>query len=53
MRSIISVKVAFWLTPNPAPNRHMPAITATGEESAIMVIMPAAAMTSAGTSSRA
>src|SRR6516162_403033 len=50
MRSIISAKVAFWQIPNPVPNRHMPAITAAGEASQIMVTMPRDAIASAGTS---
>ena len=53
MRSSISAKVAFWMTPNPVPNRHIPAITAVGEAIQIIAIMPAEAITSAGTSSRA
>src|SRR5262249_56892440 len=40
MRPIISAKVAFWPMPNPVPNRNMPAITAAGEASQIIVIMP-------------
>ena len=50
MRSIISTKVAFWMIPKPMPNKHMPAITATGDASQIMAAMPADAATSPGTS---
>ena len=53
MRSIISAKVAFWMMPNPVPNRHMPAITAAGDASQIMATMPRDAMASPGTSRRA
>src|SRR5215467_2217956 len=48
IRSIISAKVAFWQIPNPMPNRHMPAITATGEASQIIVTIPEDAIASDG-----
>ena len=41
------------MIPNPMPNRHMPAITAAGEASQIMVTIPTDAITSAGISRRA
>ena len=50
IRSIISAKMAFWLIPNPIPNRHMPAITATGKTSQIITIIPADAIASPGIS---
>ena len=53
MRSIISTKVAFWLIPKPVPNRHMPAITAAGDVSQIMAVIPRDAIASPGTSRRA
>ena len=53
MRSIISARVAFWMIPNPAPNRDMPAITAAGDASQIMAAIPTDAITSPGTSKRA
>ncbi len=53
MRSTISANVAFWLIPNPVPNRHMPAITAAGTVGQIMAAMPSAAITSPGASRRA
>jgi hypothetical protein len=42
--------VTFWLIPKPIPNRHMPAIRAAGTATAIRMIIPAAAVSSPGTS---
>ncbi len=53
MRSIISARVAFWMMPNPVPNRHMAAITAAGDVSQTMAPMPRDAMASPGASRRA
>ena len=52
IRSIISARVAFWVIPNPVPNRHMAAITAAGAATQIRAPMPTAAMASPGTSRR-
>jgi hypothetical protein len=48
MRSTIRTNVAFWLIPNPAPNTHMPAITAAGTVGQIRAAMPREAIASPG-----